>query len=250
MPKDTFRNLPAEKRARILSAACREFAQHPPHRASVNRLVKAAGIAKGSFYQYFDDMVDVYRHLVLEVGAERKLAAIKAAGPPPDGADFFATLAHFGLQGLLFGVREPELAAAAAHLTRPSPDPELRAMQEETDRRSHSGLRAMLQAGQAAGAVRTDLHLDTAVVLTATVIRQGLSEVFRHRYGLDTLALVADPQAGERVSVEALRDVVDAVIGFLRHAIGTSADTCGDIDLDQIALGFRRDPGVTNSYKG
>ncbi|MBK7920673.1 MAG: TetR/AcrR family transcriptional regulator [Chloroflexi bacterium] len=55
MPKDTFFNLPEDKRALICKVAVAEFAKHRFDKASINRIVAQSGIAKGSFYQYFED---------------------------------------------------------------------------------------------------------------------------------------------------------------------------------------------------
>ena len=49
MPSSTFFNLPAEKRERLLAAARAEFARAPYEDASVNRIIRAAGIPRGSF---------------------------------------------------------------------------------------------------------------------------------------------------------------------------------------------------------
>ena len=82
MPADTFRNLPEEKRLRIFHAAVAEFSQQPFSQASINRIVKDAGIPRGSFYQYFADKEDLYLYVITEIGRE-KMAAVHAAGPLP-----------------------------------------------------------------------------------------------------------------------------------------------------------------------
>jgi AcrR family transcriptional regulator len=46
MPKQTFFNLPEEKREKIFSAAVDEFAEYGLDNASTNRIVKNSGIAK------------------------------------------------------------------------------------------------------------------------------------------------------------------------------------------------------------
>ena len=55
MPKDTFTNLPEEKRRHFLNIAIKEFAEHPYNTASISEIVRQAGIAKGSVYQYFEN---------------------------------------------------------------------------------------------------------------------------------------------------------------------------------------------------
>ena len=64
MPSTTFYNLPAEKRERLLSAAQAEFARAPYEEASVNRMIRAAGIPRGSFYMYFTDKEELFRFLM------------------------------------------------------------------------------------------------------------------------------------------------------------------------------------------
>ena len=68
MPKDTFFNLKDEKQQRILTAALQEIAASGYDKASVTRIVKDAGIATGSFYQYFEDLDDLFVYVSLEAG--------------------------------------------------------------------------------------------------------------------------------------------------------------------------------------
>ena len=81
MPSQTFFNLSKEKQDRIMAAAREEFFTHSFDEASINRLIKAAGIPRGSFYQYFADKEDVYFYLGEQIsqrmmeGARKELAA-------------------------------------------------------------------------------------------------------------------------------------------------------------------------------
>lgn len=64
MIKPTFYHLPQEKRNRIIDAVINEFASASTEKVSINRIIKAANISRGSFYQYFDDKVDLVEILV------------------------------------------------------------------------------------------------------------------------------------------------------------------------------------------
>lgn len=64
MIKKTFYNLPEEKRQRIISAVMNEFSSSATEKVSINRIIKAVNISRGSFYQYFDDKVDLVEVLV------------------------------------------------------------------------------------------------------------------------------------------------------------------------------------------
>ena len=64
MPSATFFHLPEEKRQTLLAAARSEFTRVSYDQASINKIIQAAGIPRGSFYMYFDDKDDLFRYLV------------------------------------------------------------------------------------------------------------------------------------------------------------------------------------------
>ena len=78
MPSATFYNLPAEKRERLLRAAREEFSRVPYESASVNRIIRSAGIPRGSFYMYFTDKEELFGHLMDSYGAllERRMGEL------------------------------------------------------------------------------------------------------------------------------------------------------------------------------
>lgn len=67
MCTETFLRLPAEKRNRFLDAAWEEFTTVPYAEASINKIVRRAGIPRGSFYQYFTDKTDLFSYLLDDV---------------------------------------------------------------------------------------------------------------------------------------------------------------------------------------
>lgn len=71
MPKQTFFNLPEEKRETLIQAARKEFSRVPLYEASIANIVKEAEIPRGSFYQYFEDKDDLYFYLLEKQGRER-----------------------------------------------------------------------------------------------------------------------------------------------------------------------------------
>lgn len=67
MPKDTFFNLPHEKKQRVIKAAVDEFSKRHYSQVSINGIIKQADIPKGSFYQYFENKDDVFIYLFTQV---------------------------------------------------------------------------------------------------------------------------------------------------------------------------------------
>ncbi|MEY8354773.1 TetR family transcriptional regulator [Lachnospiraceae bacterium 54-53] len=70
MPTERFYNLPAGKKKLIREAAIKEFTRVPFEKASINKIIKTAGISRGSFYTYFEDKNDVLGYL-FEDAAEK-----------------------------------------------------------------------------------------------------------------------------------------------------------------------------------
>lgn len=66
MPSTTFFNLPSEKREKLLAAARAEFARVPYAEASINKMIQAADIPRGSFYMYFRDKEELFLYLMGE----------------------------------------------------------------------------------------------------------------------------------------------------------------------------------------
>lgn len=60
MAKQTFINLPKDKKDAVYAALKQEFETYPLYKASVANIVKLAGISRGSFYQYFEDLEDAF----------------------------------------------------------------------------------------------------------------------------------------------------------------------------------------------
>ena len=55
----------------LIEASLNEFINYSYEKASLNRIIKNAGISKGTFYYHFKNKEDLYKHL-LETGAKEK----------------------------------------------------------------------------------------------------------------------------------------------------------------------------------
>ena len=78
MVRPRFAKLAPAQQQAILGAALDEFAAHGFHDASLNRIIDAAGISKGSMYYYFDGKEDLFAH-VTRVEFEQLFAALGPA---------------------------------------------------------------------------------------------------------------------------------------------------------------------------
>jgi len=67
MPYQTFFNLPEVKRQRLMDAVWQEFTTVSYNEATINKIIQAAGISRGSFYQYFAGKQDLFSYLLTTV---------------------------------------------------------------------------------------------------------------------------------------------------------------------------------------
>lgn len=155
MPKDTFFNLPKEKRERIVEAAIDEFAIHPYHQARVTTIAEEAGIAKGSFYQYFEDKKDLFKYL-MEQTVEKKMSYINR--DIVEGKvkySFFQLLREVYLSGIRFAKDNPRLVPIGIMLIS---DKELyREIYGEHEDKSADFFRQLLEYGKEQGAVNPEI---------------------------------------------------------------------------------------------
>jgi AcrR family transcriptional regulator len=115
MPRQTFFNLPEEKREKIVNAAVDEFAEYGLENASTNRIVKNSGIAKGSFYQYFEDKQDVFMYL-LSVLEREKMDFFKGLYPPVNNMDTFEYFRWMIKAGMEFNSAYPRMTQAVSRV--------------------------------------------------------------------------------------------------------------------------------------
>jgi AcrR family transcriptional regulator len=170
MPKSTFLNLPTEKRERICAVALEAFLEDGYDNASITQIVAQAGIAKGSFYQYFEDKADLFRYLLELAGQEkaRFLATPPSADLPP--FDYLRALLRGSLH---FEVSNPRLARLVASVTMGG-GPESIALRQEVEEAAYRFYRQLLQRGIAEGHLAADLNLEVATFICAeTSMRLG-----------------------------------------------------------------------------
>lgn len=167
MPTVTFANLSAEKKQRIFDAAVLEFSTKRFREASINQIIKTAGISRGSFYQYFSDKEDLYIYLLLEIGKEKMAIASQMEALHPE-ADCFQVLEHTA-RSVLVWARERPLFFQIGLLM----DMDDSQFMSRLRRQSSSGfdkLRELIERDKERGLIKpevdTELIMDTFYVLT------------------------------------------------------------------------------------
>ena len=160
MPKQTFHNLDDEKRTRFLMEAFREFCMHDYQQASISRIVKTLGIAKGSVYQYFDNKADLYLYLY-EITTAKKAEYIQAR-PMAEGEDFFSWIESLWIEGLRFDSENPLYTGFLFNVWQER-DAVARDLVENNQATAQAFFGPLFQQYQQAGYLRHDIDLDFLV---------------------------------------------------------------------------------------
>ena len=170
MFRETFNNLPDEKRNRILACAIDEFSENSYQAASISNVVRKADIAKGSFYQYFEDKKAFYSFLV-EFASEEKLKIFNALPAPESNSDLFGYMRWQFLAQVYFELHYPQLAKILyrAFIEEiPFPD-----MSEELRRRGTTQFfKQLLTQGIIHGSISPWVDPDVAAFITEVIFYQ------------------------------------------------------------------------------
>jgi len=203
MPRPRFHKLSGDQQQAILGAALEEFASHGFNEASLNRIIDAAGISKGSMYYYFDGKEDLFAHV-----ARAELGRLfDRAGPfpvptarKPDA--FWATMTQYYVRVIGALASSPKLAALARGWIAASASPALQQAQKEMEAALMPWFGQALTAGQRARAVRKDVPTG---LLIAVVFGMGQA--------MDMWLMT------QELDEKTLRKLVPIFIGMIRKAL-------------------------------
>ena len=158
MPTTTFFNLPEEKKKRVINAAVDEFAQNGYTKSSITRMVNKAEIAKGSFYQYFEDKEDLYRH-ILKKAVEKKFKYVQKELNDYEGDDFFEYWRRLNIAGLKYAEDNIKLAEVASDIVKNKDQKFYRSIIDEYKNLGEGMFERLLKKAVEAGQVRKDINI-------------------------------------------------------------------------------------------
>ena len=169
MAKETWWNLPDEKREHVTWAAVAEFARRGFAAGSLNTIAREAKIAKGSLFQYFDDKLDLFS--TVSAMSNSDLRAEVLHGIDLDRGPFFPSLRRFVTRWLAY-FREHPLERAAGFATAHEIDEEARAaVRQVTNAGYVEVLLPMVRRASESGELRPDADVEQVVAMTILVLR-------------------------------------------------------------------------------
>lgn len=202
MPRPRYDNIDPVKKTKLLEAAMKEFAAHGYELASINRILDAAELSKGSFYYYFDDKLDLAATVFLVCGApEAKPLELKDPGTIDDFWTELRRTSLARLQALESRRLEYEclIRLANASLT----TPELAARVMPTFAPARIKMVGFFQRGVTLGALRSDIPLGTLMSL----IEAAKAAAYKALYPGDTIPSDAEMESFTDLVIDLARRI-------------------------------------------
>ena len=207
--KNTFSNLAVEKQALIVAAAVHEFACQGYQKASMNTIVKTAGIAKGSLYQYFHNKESLFV-FIFDRFTELVKKTVKQAQANLTG-DFFDLLRQVLLAGVTFIDKHPDYFQIYLKVLFEQNIPHRRQLLSKVRLFSQEFFGPLCADAQKQGALRQDVPLEVVIfILDATLDR------FLQSYAQSYLDCGLDLQEKDR---QALLVDVDMILLVLQEGL-------------------------------
>jgi AcrR family transcriptional regulator len=174
MPRPRFATADAQLQRRILDAASAEFIAKGYDGASLNQILLAAGLSKGSFYYYFDDKADLAAAVLMELIDELQ-PLFEELGKPSTPKEYWAALRRYVARTMDEGLGSQQRLDLLGSLGMAFVDhPELLAQVMPRMGPFRDLMVNFIKRGQKIGAVRVDLSAETLMTVMQTA-KTGLA---------------------------------------------------------------------------
>ena len=211
MPTKRFENLDPERSMQILDTAQQEFARNGYEGASLNEIVRKAGISKGSLYYYFEDKTDLF---ITVIGHLFEEAVVEIGGMYIEeySDDFWEDYANLCESNVHFTLKNPDVIRLGKELMHLSITGNASEAVHALFSKGLKLFEKILRRGQEIGAVRTDIPLDLLTMLLFH-LGQGFDEWMFNRW--------------ESISEQEIKHFVEIFIDMSKKVTGIESQKGG-----------------------
>ncbi len=146
-----------ERREELINAALIEFGDKGYDNASLNNILKEAGISKGTFYYHFKNKEDLYIYLYGILAQEKMDFFSKNIAPEEFNKDFFTLLKTMFKVGIKFAYYRPEVARFSKSFLKDLNRPLVDKIMKKFNMEGNNYLDALIDRAYERGEIREDL---------------------------------------------------------------------------------------------
>lgn len=182
MPAETFLNLAEDKRERFIEAALKEFSEYNFETASINRIIRELGIARGSVYQYFTDKLDLWLFLK-EYAESQKIKFIQAIDRR-SFSSFWEYYKELYMQGISFDLEQPLCSLFLYRVGFKESSKEVAMYLDSWKSKAKEMFAFMVEEEKNTGGFSQSIATDTAVHFLITM-SMSIAELLQSKYNID-----------------------------------------------------------------
>ena len=186
MPKDAFYKISEEKKNIIIKAALNEFGSRSYNESSLNNIVKSTKIPKGSFYQYFEDKLDMYKY-TLNLATEEKMKFFSMEVEASKELSIFELVRLLFKKGIQFAAIHPELAAVGNQFAKETNEEIKKEILEGANKSGENFFMILVEEAKKKGEINNKLSTKACAQMFMT-LNQAVLDEMQKRFDMENLA--------------------------------------------------------------
>jgi len=169
---------------KLVEAAIDEFSAHTYYEASLNRILKRAGVSKGEFYYHFRSKEELYLYILNLIVEKKKENLSKVLKKKPNG---FFELLEMGIKANIEMFRKyPKLSRMSFQLLKVRDKPIYRKVLTQFEDVSIEFLEKYVRQGVEEGEIRDDIPLEFLIKFLNMVFFH-LNELYEDEIDIDRM---------------------------------------------------------------
>ncbi len=181
MPKPAFFNLSEDKGNLIISVAIDEFSSSNYDTASINQICKKSNIAKGSFYQYFTDKLDLYTY-IMTLAINKKVSFFTVILEDFKTLTLLEQIRLLFIKGIEFAKENPQYAALGEQFSKESNEHAKLAVIKEGEKKSEMVFVQMIEHAKLTGEISS--KVDTlALSMMLQSVNKTVNDYMQNKVG-------------------------------------------------------------------
>ena len=222
MPLQTFMNLDEKRQKEIIDTCLKEFALRDYNKVSLSKIIAKLGLAKGSFYRYFQSKRDLYEYLI-EYAKKLNIGLFEQTLKTP-GDDIFEAWSRFYAEAARLDNEYPVFGAFGYKVSQERDNVVLGDVALRSKMQGLKVLRKLFKEQQKKGTIREDLDIDQ-MIYTLLQIQEGVMDYLALKYKIDFRKNIAAGKPLFSLTEDVLKKELTGFARILREGIGSTRRT-------------------------
>ncbi len=210
-------NLSQERQKEIIDTCLKEFALRDYKEVSLSKIIAKLGLAKGSFYRYFESKRDLYEYLI-EYAKKLNVGLFEKTFQDYKG-DILRAWVEFYLQAALLDNKYPAFGAFGYKVSQERDNVVLGNVALKSKVQGMKILRGLFEQEQKKGNTRKDLDIDQ-MIYTLIQVQEGVMDYLVLKYKIDFKKNVEKGKPLFSIPEEALKKELKGFARILKEGIG------------------------------